>query len=262
MGAKVTTRLDAAKGQLPEWGSPGFGPIGTGGSASEIGAAVQVKQEPTATETLDDEEPELVALSPDDHSRPAGAPLQNGNAGYVGCGDDGSQPNYCSLGSMGDDCNEDPPPAFRSLGAEDVSTSARGGGDMGMGGIADALPALPDTKCKMGRFYKGPYLGKLAPLQGTNLVRDPAGCPTAVQTIVVTCPAGEQPTEQDVKELIKLAHTFLQCAANCEGSKVNSLFSEFSKKIGQVTESISPKAAEGIMQTVKAMSGSLPAGIF
>ena len=115
----------------------------------------------------------------------------------------------------------------------------------GGGGVAAALPELVSqtTKCKTGRFFKGPFLGKQAPLEGVNLVRDPAGCPTAVLTIPVTCPVGEEPTETDVKELIKLAHKFLQCAADCKGSKVNSLFSEFSKQIGQVTESISPKAA-------------------
>ena len=115
----------------------------------------------------------------------------------------------------------------------------------------------------MGRFYKGPYLGKLAPLEGTNLERDPAGgCPTATQTIIVTIPAGEEPTEEDVKQLLKLAHEYLQCAAKCEGSKASSLFSEFSKTLGQVTESVTPKAVQGIIETVKAAGGSLPAGVF
>lgn len=76
------------------------------------------------------------------------------------------------------------------------------------------------------------------------------------------CPVGEEPTEDDVKELLKLALGYLECAAKCEGSKANSLFSEFSKKLGQVTESITPNAVQGIIETVKAVGGSLPAGVF
>ena len=153
---------------------------------------------------------------------------------------------------------------YRGLGAAaEAPAPAAGASRMEMGGVADALPELKKTKCKMGRFFKGPHLGKLAPLEGVNLERDKdGGIPTAVQTIIVTCPAGEEPTEDDVKELIKLAHSYLQCAANCEGSKANSLFSEFSKQLGQVTESITPQAVQGIIETVKAVGGSLPAGVF
>lgn len=245
----------APKKQKP---SPPDSPVSSLGSAVMAACApapaamAEVKAEP-ASEALDDEEPELVAPSPDDHA--------GGKKGFLSLGTDDSAP---SLGGFGSGpTNAKGYACFRGL--EESAPPAAGGSrpDMGMGGIADALPELPATKCKMGRFYKGPFLGKLAPLEGVNLKRDPAGgCPTAVQTLIVTCPVGEEPTEEDVKGLIKLAHGFLQCAAKCEGSKVNSLFSEFSKKLGQVTESVTPKAVQGIVETVKAVAGSLPAGVF
>ena len=257
MSSKVKTRVDAAKGQLPEWSSPGFGPIGTGGSAAEIGAAVQVKQEPATTEALDDEEPELVGLSPDDNSRPAGAPLQNG-------GDCEAQPKFACLGYSGDDDDDGGDNAvYRSLGATDNQPPTTcGGREMGMGGVADALPELESKKCRMGRFFKGRFLGVQSELCGTNLVRDKAGgVVTIVKTIIVTCPVDEKPSEHDIKQLVKLAHEDLQCAVKCGGT-ANSLFSEMSKKLGQVTDTITPKAVQGIIETVTAMTGSLPAGIF
>ena len=260
VGPKVTTRLDNAKEQLPEWGSPGFGPIGTGGSAAEIGAdavrggGVVVKQEPAATEELDDEEPVLVALSPDDFSRPAGAPLQNG-------GD--CAPKFTSLSSLDDDDNGSGNCVYRSLSAEDDEPPPTcGGREMGMGSVADALPELESKRCRMGRFYKGPHLGEQAPLHGTNLVRDKGGgIVTIVKTIIVTCPVNEEPSEHDIKQLVQLALEDLQCGVKCGGT-ANSLFSEMSKKLGQVTDAITPKAVQGIVETVTAMTGSLPAGIF
>ena len=204
----------------------------------------EVKEEP-ASEALDDEHPELVSFSSDDSS---------GNFVYRSAG----------LAGLADD-DDDDDDDDNSSGNCVYRFSASGGNrpDMGMGDVYDALPAMSDTKCKMGRFYKGSYLGKLAPLEGVNLERDPAGgIPTATQTIIVTCPVGEEPTDKDVKELIKLAHSYLECAAKCEGSKANSLFSDMSKKLGQVTESITPKAVAGIVETVKAVGGSLPAGVF
>lgn len=263
-------------------------PLGTGGSAASLGAAVlknclsypvkPVTPEP-ASEALDDEEPELVALSPDDYSKPKEEFRSLGadecdTVVALSAGDDDCQPKFCScsgmdtsepsLGGLGSAESAPGEPTYRGLKAAAAAPAAgRSRPDMDMGGVADVLcEMLKELRCKLGRFYKGPHLGKLAPLQGVNLVRDPAGCPTAVLTIPVTCPTGEEPTEEDVKELVKLAHKFLQCAANCEGSKANSLFSDFSKKLGQVTESITPKAAEGIIQTVTAMTGSLPVGVF
>jgi len=270
MAPKVTTRLAAAKEKEPEWGSPDFGPIGTGGSAAAIGAAVTVKQEP-ADMPLDDEESELVGLSPDDHSRPAGASLQNGFDGYdtpspgnytslSACGGD-CEPKYTSCSGMDDDSGS--APAFRSLsGVDPEPATTRGGGDMGMGGVGDALPELETKTCKMGRFFKGPFLGVLAALFGNNLVRDKAGgVITIVKTIIVTCPVDEEPSEDDIKQLIKLALEDLQCAVKC-GGKANSLFSETSKALGQVTDAITPKAVQGIIETVTAVTGSLPAGLF
>lgn len=284
MAPKVKTRLAAAKEKELEWGSPGFGPIGTGGSAAAIGAAglknslgyavsaedAAVKQEP-ASMALDDEESELVALSPDDHSRPAGASLQNGFDGYAtpspgnytslsGCCNE-EEPKFANLGGMDDDAGS--APAFRSLSSVDPEPAAtRGGGDMGMGGVGDALPELETETCKMGRFFKGPFLGVLAALFGNNLVRDKAGgVITIVKTIIVTCPVGEEPSEHDIKQLIKLALEDLQCAVKC-GGQANSLFSETSKALGQVTDAITPKAVQGIIQTITATTGSLPAGIF
>lgn len=298
MAPKVKTRLAASKEQepepepvvnqeLPEWGSWGYGPIGTGDSAAAIGeatfailsksippvcGATAVKQEPAGM-ALDDEESELVSLSPDDHSRPAGAPLQNGFDGYV----TSSSGNYTSLGACDDDCepkfancsamcdDSEPAPAYRSLGSADPDpepATTRGGGDMGMGGVGDALPELETKTCKMGRFFKGPFLGVLAALFGNNLVRDKAGgVITIVKTIIVTCPVGEEPSEHDIKQLIKLALEDLQCAVKC-GGKANSLFSETSKALGQVTDAITPKAVQGIIETITAVTGSLPAGIF
>ena len=285
--ASVATVKVEATVTLPAWGSPEFGPIGTGGSAVAVAldsavlkpclshpvmaacapAAMEeekeVKAEP-ASEALDDEESELVALSPDDHS-----------VGFRSLDGDDEEPKFCSCSSADDSepslgglgsgpTTEKGGAVYRGLGAAaEAPAPAAGASRMEMGGVADALPELKKTKCKMGRFFKGPHLGKLAPLEGVNLERDKdGGIPTAVQTIIVTCPAGEEPTEDDVKELIKLAHSYLQCAANCEGSKANSLFSEFSKQLGQVTESITPQAVQGIIETVKAVGGSLPAGVF
>ena len=224
-----------------------------------------VKQEPAATEALDDEEPDLVeklvALSPDDHSRPAGAPLQNGFAGYGSASDAEDEPKYISLSAEPECTALSAEPVFRSLGSEDVEEPA-GGARMGMGGVGAALPQLETEKCKMGRFFKGPYLGEQAPLYGTNLVRDKAGgIVTIVKTIIVTCPVSEEPSEHDVKQLIKLALEDLECAVKC-GGQANSLFSEMSKKLGQVTDAITPKAVQGIIETVTAVTGSLPAGIF
>lgn len=220
-----------------------------------------VKQEP-ASEALDDEEAELVALSPDDHSRPAGAPNQAGFAGYASAGDcfdDEDEPKYMSLSAGGDSSSD---PVFRSLGDSDNASESAPTTRMGMEGVGDALPELQTKKCKMGRFYKGPYLSKHAPLYGTNLVRDPAGgIVTIVKTIIVTCPVCEEPSEHDIKQLIKLALEDLECAVKC-GGQANSLFSEMSKKLGQVTDAITPKAVQGIIETVKATTGSLPAGIF
>lgn len=243
-------------------------PLGTGGYAAALASAVlkpclsypvmsacapapmeEVKEEP-ASEALDDEESELVGLSPEDHA---------GGFTNMVATDDDCAPKFTSLGATDDDSEH----SFRCITTNPEPAPAAGAARMGMGGVADALPALERTNCQMGRFFKGPHIGKLAPLEGVNLERDPAGgIPTATQTIIVTCPAGEEPTEADVKELIKLAHSYLACAAKCEGSKPNSLFSEFSKQIGQVTESITPQAVQGIIETVKAVGGSLPAGIF
>ena len=234
-----------------------------------------VKQEPAATEALDDEESvlveKLVALSPDDHSRPAGAPLQNGFAGYgsaspggdfsLGASNDDFEPKYTSLSAEPECTPLSAEPVFRSLGSKDEEKPA-GGARMGMGGVGAALPQLETEKCKMGRFFKGPYLGEQAPLYGTNLVRDKAGgIVTIVKTIIVTCPVCEEPSEHDVKQLIKLALEDLECAVKC-GGQANSLFSEMSKKLGQVTDAITPQAVQGIIETVTAVTGSLPAGIF
>lgn len=263
---KVETTIKLEPSGVAVVTNPKFVPSGVGigvyGEALPAPAAMEEVKEEPASAPLDDEEPELVALSPDDHSagfRDLGAQeAEPPPGGFNSLGGDDEQPKLCSCSAS----DADSGPSFRALRAPEAPPAGGGRADMCMGDVGDALPALPATQCQMGRFFKGPFLGKLAPLQGVNLVRDPAGCPTAVLTLVVTCPEGKEPTETDVKELIKLAHKFLQCAANCEGSKVNSLFSEFSKQIGQVTESISPKAAEGIVETVKAMAGALPAGIF
>ena len=84
---------------------------------------------------------------------------------------------------------------------------------------------------------------------------------TVVKTIIVTCPVGEEPSEDDIKQLIKLALEDLECAVKC-GGQANSLFSEMSKQLGQVTDAITPKAVQGIIETVTAVTGALPSGIF
>ena len=216
-----------------------------------------VKQEP-ASEALDDEEAELKGLSPDDHSRPAGAPSQVDASGHY----------YPSAGlGGGDDCA----PAYRSLGSDDdaadeapvVIAEEEAAPRMGMEGVGSALPELDSERCKMGRIYKGRYLGPLAALTGTDLERDEAGgIVTVVKSIVVTCPVGEEPTEKDVKEMIKLAHQDLDVAVNKCGGEGANLFSDLAKKLGHVTQGLTPKAVSGIVETVKATTGSVPVGVF
>ena len=238
---------------------------------------------------------DLVAISPDDYSRPPGAPSQKDTSGhycpsgdvedycYPSCDKGGDEDYYYSLCDKGDDDDGsafaslsasnggDSEPAFRSLSgleppapapavvAEEAGPATR----MGMEGLGSALPDLNSERCKMGRIYKGRYLGPLAPLTGTDLERDEeGGVVTVVKSIVVTCPVGEEPTEKDVVEMIKLAHEDLDVAVNkCDGKGAN-LFSDLAKKLGHVTEGLTPKAVGGIVETVKAMTGSVPAGVF
>ena len=245
-------------------------------------AAMEEEQAVTAepaSEALDDEEPELVALSPDDHSQSAFRSLGADECGTVvalSAGDDDCQPKFCSctsawttsepsLGGLGSAESAPGERTYRGLGAAAAAPAAgRSRPDMDMGGVADALSEmLKELRCKLGRFYKGPHLGKLAPLQGVNLVRDPAAAARPPSRPSPSpAPRARSRPRRTSRSWSSWRTSYLQCAANCEGSKANSLFSEFSKQLGQVTESITPKAAEGIIQTVTAMTGSLPAGVF
>lgn len=202
----------------------------------------EVKQEPAFSE--------LVALSPDDHSRP---PLRSLDTTF-----ETDYPKYTSLSANDDFLLGGP--AFRSLGESEDAPETR----LGMDDVGDALPDVGVTDhCRMGRYYRGPYLGPHAPLYGTDIHPDPAGgVVTVVKTLIVTCPVGPDGkillTEDDVEELVKLAMDDLKCAVNC-GGEANSLFSKMSEKLGQVTHTITPEAVHGIIKT---MTGSLPAGIF
>ena len=246
----------------------------SGRTAEPAPAAKKQKPEdragsPDSESTAKTEEPvdgeELVAISPDDYARPPGAPSQVDTSGhyYPSGGDDGydCEPAYTSLSA----------PVFRSLSSLDEAVPAAAAvvaeeepsTRMGMEGVGSALPALESERCKMGRIYKGRYLGPLAPLAGTDLERDEeAGVVTIVKNIVVTIPVGEEPTDKDVVEMIKLAHEDLDVAVNKCGGKGANLFSDLAKKLGHVTQGLTAKAVGGIVETVKAMTGSVPVGVF
>ena len=73
--------------------------------------------------------------------------------------------------------------------------------------------------------------------------------------------AKAQVSADKAKSVWESAHKDLECAVKC-GGQANSLFSEMSKKLGQVTDTITPQAVQGIIETVTAVTGSLPIGIF
>ena len=171
-------------------------------------------------------------------------------------------------------CADDdaPPPEYRSLGSDEGEPVYRStGGSIGgfeVGSMRDALPAVanrlpPHVNCKMGRFYKGDYIGEQAPLCGSNLVADPdGGIVTVVKTIVVTCPKGVNPTEEDLKQMVVLAYEDHEHAVKTCGGKGENLFSDLAQKLGHITKTITESAAQGIASTIKATVGSVPAGVF
>lgn len=205
---------------------------------------------------LDGEEPDLVAVSPDEYSRPAGAPSQVDASGgyYPAC--DEALPEFRSLSGCPLDDSDDAPVLV-------AKGEQAGAASMRMDGVGSALPQLDSERCKMGRIYKGRYLGPLAPLAGTDLERDDAGgIVTIVKSIIVTCPVGEEPTERDVKQMIKLAHEDLDVAVNKCGGEGANLFSHLAETLGHVTQGLTPKAVDGIVETVKATAGAVPVGVF